>query len=100
LLEDPSRPWKKGAITMTGGTQNITIRTDRYRYWEYNAKTGSKAETKGGAKASGKSGVALFDHETDPGEFYNLADDPKHKDVVDELHGLLQGGWKACLPPK
>ena len=88
LLENPARPWKKGAITIVGGPQNATIRTDRWRYWEYSAQKGARG------------GVALFDHETDPGEFYNLAQDPKYKDVVAELHGLLQGGWKACLPPQ
>lgn len=92
LLENPSRQWKKGAITVQGGPANGTIRTDRWRYWEYGAK--------GGGQIGVRSGVALFDHQTDPGEFVNLAKDPKCKDVVAELHGLLQGGWKACLPPE
>ncbi|MCX7017204.1 MAG: hypothetical protein NTW86_32345, partial [Candidatus Sumerlaeota bacterium] len=88
LLRKPDMVWKKGAITMTGSPENATIRTDRYRYWEYNASRGSS-----------KYKVALFDHQTDPGEFYNVAEDPKCTDVVAELHGLLHGGWKACLPP-
>jgi len=82
LLEQPDRPWKKGAITMRGGPEKRAIRTERYLYWE-----------------DKQQGDTLFDLQTDPGEFVNLIKDPKCKDTIAELHGLLEGGWKACLPP-
>jgi len=82
LLEDPNRPWKKGAL-MWGGRRGKSIVTERWRYSERVGKPGS---------------AQLFDHENDPGEFVNLAKDPKHKDVVARLKKLLDGGWKACRP--
>jgi uncharacterized sulfatase len=44
LLQNPARPWKKGAITMTGGGQNRSIRTERWRYWEYGQREGGKSK--------------------------------------------------------
>jgi len=40
----------------------------------------------------------LYDHQTDPHEFKNLANDPKSADVVRELKALLHGGWQAARP--
>lgn len=81
LLKNPSMPWKKGAITVRG-ERDKSIRTERWRYTEYGGP--DKAE--------------LFDHQTDPHEFINLAKDPKYADVVAELSRLLKAGWKATLP--
>lgn len=92
LLQNPARPWKKGAIALSG-EQNVSIRTERWRYWEYNQRGSGK-------KAHNNFKVALFDHQNDPGEFKNLAEDPQYKDVVAEMHALIQGGWKGCLPPE
>ena len=41
--------------------------------------------------------LELYDHRADPGEFTNLASDPRYGDVVDELTSLLDGGWRAWL---
>jgi len=84
LLEQPGRLWKRGAITMHRDPQHRAIRTERYLYWE----EGSSDD------------AVLFDCQTDPGQFVNVVKDPKYKDPVAELHGLLARGWKACLPPK
>ncbi len=83
LLENPSIAWKKGAITYSHGLKNRSIRTERYRYSEYD-----------------KGHAQLFDYETDPLEHRNLAGDPAHTQTVEELAGLLKAGWKSCLPPK
>ena len=40
----------------------------------------------------------LYDHETDPGEFRNLATDPAYRIVVQRLQSLLSRGPKAALP--
>ena len=82
LLEDPARPWKKGAL-MRGSGRGHSIVTERWRYTEY---AGKPERTE------------LFDHQADPGEFVNLARNPKHAGTVAGLRALLQGGWKACLP--
>ena len=38
----------------------------------------------------------LYDHQTDPRELKNLARDPEHKELVRQLSGILQGGWKVA----
>jgi arylsulfatase A-like enzyme len=50
------------------------VRTDRWRYIDWNAGTKS---------------VQLFDEENDPGETKNLADDPGHAATVADLKKLI-----------
>lgn len=82
LLIDPEREWKKGAFTAMGLSGQLSVRTDRWRYTEWN--TPDMAE--------------LYDHQSDPHEFTNLAGKPEYAETVAELHTLLQGGWRAALP--
>jgi len=82
LLDDPTLPWKKGAYTqvtrggpkMGGPIMGYSVRTERWRYTEWDA---------------GKKGVELYDHAADPKEHKNLADDPKQAKVIEELKALL-----------
>lgn len=77
LLEDPSLPGKPVAYTVLQrgpGVQGRSVRTDRYRYTEWN---------------EGREGVELYDHHADPGEWKNLADDPVHAPARSELSALL-----------
>ncbi len=82
LLDDPQKPSKKGAFTQVihavrGGRAKKTeakdqamgrsVRTERYRYTEWN---------------EGRDGVELYDHQTDPHEWHNLADDPQAAEVL------------------
>jgi uncharacterized sulfatase len=86
LLDDPNRAWKTGAFTQVRRNNNFdgrTVRTERYRYTEWD---------------SGKKGVELYDHDTDPRELTNLAKDPKHAEKVAELSKVLHGGWKEARP--
>ena len=84
LLGNPHQPWKKAAFT-TLARRNLmgrSVRTERYRYTEWGDE--KMAE--------------LYDHQTDPREFTNLANDPKHARVVAEMRQLLKDGWRAAIP--
>jgi iduronate 2-sulfatase len=94
LLERPERPWKTAAFTVVSHAGNLkggtgldptklgrTVRTERWRYTEW--FDGS---------------VELYDHNTDPHEFANLANVPKHAATRAELNRTLTEGWKAALP--
>ncbi|NWG12218.1 MAG: sulfatase [Acidobacteria bacterium] len=97
LLDDPGRPWKSGAFTMQGRGKERTeaareidfigksVRTERWRYTEWD---------------EGRRGVELYDHDRDPGELKNLADDPRYAKTRAQLSGLLRRGWRAALPPR
>jgi iduronate 2-sulfatase len=90
LLDDPKGPGKKGAYTQVqrgGGGKPFmgrTVRTERWRYTEWD---------------EGKKGVELYDHDTDPAEVNNLAQDPKYGKTVEELKQLLRQGTKVGAGP-
>lgn len=83
LLEDPTMAWPHAAFTQvtTGGKKDggtgRSIRTERYRYTEWNG---------------GQGGAELYDHDTDPGEHRNLASDPAQATLVAELRKRLKEG--------
>jgi hypothetical protein len=63
------------------------MRTNRHRYTEWLVKeTGFRARE-------------LYDHETDPEENSNVANDPANRSLVNGLTGMLHEGWRASLPP-
>jgi uncharacterized sulfatase len=79
LLDDPQAAWTKPAYTqVTRGKANDvmgrSVRTERWRYTEWDG---------------GKKGTELYDHENDPKEYKNLAEDPKHAGTVEEMRKLL-----------
>ncbi len=57
------------------GYKGYSIRTERHRYTEWDG---------------GRRGTQLYDHQTDPRELHNLADDPNHAQTVNQLKRLLQ----------
>lgn len=57
-----------------------SVRTPRWRCTEWN---------------EGRDGIELYDHDADPREFTNLAQDPRHAAVLRELRALLA----ARIPP-
>jgi uncharacterized sulfatase len=94
LLDDPTGSWSKPALTEVrrgpspnaqakakavakkkknqgAGFNGYSLRTDRYRYTEWD---------------SGHRGRQLYDHRADPDELHNLADDPKMAEVVERMH--------------
>jgi iduronate 2-sulfatase len=81
LLTDPKATWNKpGAYTQVTRQANKkqimgrSIRTDRFRYTEWD---------------EGKSGVELYDHDSDPGEYTNLANNPDQSSTISQLKQLL-----------
>lgn len=52
-----------------------SIHTEKYRYTEWD---------------EGREGLELYDHDKDPDEFHNLAQDPSMKDVVARLKKMLE----------
>jgi uncharacterized sulfatase len=78
LLREPDRPWKQAAFTQVNrGVAGRAVRTERWRYIEWDG---------------GRAGVELYDHDSDPGEFHNLGDDPAHADVRRKLAALIRAG--------
>jgi iduronate 2-sulfatase len=104
LLDEPDRPWKTavfsqyprpvrssapGSKTEPDDKMGYSMRTNRYRYveWRYVAQPDRIA------------GHELYDHQGDPGENVNLADDPTQADLIRRLQEQLQAGWRGSLPP-
>ncbi len=74
LLDNPDGPWDRPALTSTKAG-NHTVRSDRWRYIRY--IDGSEE---------------LYDHDVDPNEWHNLANDPsmnsikkQHAEWIDRL---------------
>jgi uncharacterized sulfatase len=98
LLDTPERTWKKAAFIITARSKSgkakrgrdpqtdilaRSIRTERYVFNDW---------------GDGKS-FELYDRQTDPHEYRNMANDPAVAGVVGEMKALLKGGWRAALPP-
>ena len=77
LLENPLAQWQRAAYTQVqrNGFPGHSVRTERWRYteWDFGAK-----------------GSELYDHDNDPHELKNLADDPKFAATRAQLQALLK----------
>ena len=96
VLDDPNRPWKTAAFSQyPRGVRGqplmgYTMRTDRYRF---TAWIGRRDHSKVDA-------IELYDHQTDPQENVNIANQPENAALVKDLTAKLNAGWKAALPPR
>lgn len=79
LLSDPDLAWDRPSIT-TYGEKVFSARTERFRYIQY--PDGEEE---------------LYDHDGDPCEFSNLADDPGFEGVKDEFKKWIPSSWAPCL---
>lgn len=71
LLRRPDSAWDRPAL-MTFGAGNHALRTERWRYIRYQA-----------------GGEELYDHNTDPNEWTNLAGNAKHAETLDSMRKQL-----------
>ena len=91
LFADPQQPWKAAAFSQyprtTGkvGRMGYSMRTERYRFTQW---VDSKDHTKVQA-------VELYDHQTDPQENTNIADEPENAALVQTLKKQWAAGWEG-----
>ena len=71
LLKSPEMEWER-PVLMTFGYENHAIRTDRWRYIRYN-----------------DGGEELYDHDSDPNEWKNLASNAEYRPLMDMLKRSL-----------
>jgi arylsulfatase A-like enzyme len=88
LINEPTRPWKSAAFSQyprPGGIMGYSMRTDRYRYTEWQDKDGKPVARE------------LYDHQADPAETKNVVEstDPA---AVEGLSRQLKAGWTAAKP--
>ncbi len=91
MLNEPSttgRGWAVSQVTRGGRKPatcffGYTLRTPRWRYTEWD---------------QGDKGRELYDHDADPRELTNLADDPAHAETVAQLSRQLREATKLTFP--
>ncbi|MEO8350282.1 MAG: sulfatase, partial [Chthoniobacteraceae bacterium] len=95
LLDDSNRPWKLAAFSQYPRTvkgqklMGYSMRTDRYRFTRW---VDRDDHTKVDA-------VELYDHQTDPQENINIANDPANKALVEKLTVQSLAGWTGSVAP-
>jgi iduronate 2-sulfatase len=103
MLDDPNsvgRGWALTQVTRGGGQARATITRDRgsdgRRFFGYSLRTSRWRYTQWD---EGHQGHQLYDHDADPREQINLADDPDHADIVRQLSDQLRAAVEASFPP-
>ena len=75
MLDDPTHRVRDAAFSVAPMRKGFLLREDRYAYIQY--------------KEDASAGIELFDTKNDPEQYTNLADDPKHKQLVARFQELL-----------
>lgn len=98
LINDPKRPWKtavfsqflrEGIWVAPDGVvyQGDAIRTDRYRLAKWWRVKDDKVVA-----------YEMYDHQRDPLETNNLAEELRYKEILAELKRQLSLGWRHAVP--
>jgi len=94
VLEDPECEWKSAVFSQLTRKQSEevkfmgrSIRTDRYRYTEWEQLDSDK-----------KVKLELYDHESDSDENWNLGKDKAHESTREDLSYQLHEGWESAVP--
>lgn len=95
LLDNPGRPWKTAVFSQyprkpkgKGDLMGYTMRTDRYRFTVWvNRADHSKVDA-----------IELYDHQTDPQENANVANEPANAKLVESLMKQWKSGWEGAKP--
>ncbi|QDU71486.1 sulfatase [Mucisphaera calidilacus] len=82
LMQRPDRAWKSAAFTLFAN--NLSMRTDCYRYTPYADRNGDPA------------GVELYDLDHDPGANVNVANQPQYQSIRKQLAAQHAAGWRAA----
>jgi iduronate 2-sulfatase len=97
VLADPQRTWKPAAFSqfprpagVTGGKalMGYSMRTDRYRFTRWVERTNHEKVA----------AIELYDHQTDPQENVNVANDPTNAALVGQLTEQWIKGWRGAMP--
>lgn len=93
LVNDPDQAWKD-AVFATIPIRGLgrMVRTADFRYSEWRKDLARPGETPPVERE-------LYDLAADPLEQRNLAEDPAHAAVADEMAARLRAGWAAARPP-
>lgn len=77
LLQNADAPWKEAAVTQVQRARfaGYSLRTERWRYTEWD---------------NGNAGIELYDHTTDPHEWFNVATNSGHAGTIKELAAQLR----------
>jgi iduronate 2-sulfatase len=80
LLDDPTKAWDRPAFTQVqrGGYPGHAVSTEKWRYIEWDG---------------GKEGVELYNRESDPHEYVNVASDAKYAQVLEEMKAMAKKTW-------
>jgi iduronate 2-sulfatase len=101
LLANPNRAWKTATFNQYprmfegvrherhGDVMGYAVKTDRYRYVEWKEWGSGKVVAQ-----------ELYDHQTDPNEMINVANDIKQAATLFQHQRILDAGWKGALPLK
>ena len=89
MLKEPFVQTKSAAISQypRGKVMGYSLRTDRFRFTRWASRD----------KPHEALAVELYDHQTDPAENVNIAADPAQAELVKQLTGRLQLGWRGAL---
>ena len=82
LLEDPDQDWPHPSL-IDYHYGNTAVRTERWRYIRYSDGT-----------------EELYDHENDPNEWTNVANDPANRPIKNRLAKYLPESYAPNLPSK